>query len=129
MNRKKRAALGGVALTFLLALFVAWASFRPRALETVKDIAVTVTHGDGTVSVLPLETTARYLDEALRKPGILVMEETENGSRILAVDGEYADPGAGTYWFFTVNGAYPSETIRTQPVTDGDSFGFYLLTY
>ena len=131
MSKQKKTTiiLVAVAVLLIIAALVCWASFRPKALEGVKEITVTVTHTDGSTRTEEIETTAQYLAEALEPYALLEGEETEYGLFVKTVDGEYADDTQSTYWMFDVNGAMGEYGVDTQPIADGDTYAFYTITY
>ncbi len=131
MSKQKKTTIivAAIAVVLVIAALVCWASFRPKALEGVKEISVTITHTDGTVRAEDIETTAQYLSEALEPYDLLEGEDTEYGLFVKTVDGEYADDTEGTYWMFDVNGAMGEYGVDTQPVADGDAYSFYTITY
>ncbi len=131
MSRQKKTTVIviAVAVVLVIAALVCWASFRPQALEGVKDVTVTVTHTDGTVVTEEFETTAQVLSDALDGHIAIEGENTEYGLFVKTVDGEYADDTAGTYWMFNVNGAMGEYGVDSQPVADGDTYDFYTITY
>ena len=131
MSKQKKTTIIAIAIVVFLviAALVCWASFRPQALEGVKDITVTITHTDGTTRTEEIETTAQYLAEALEPYDLLEGEDSEFGLFVKTVDGEYADDAEGVYWMFNVNGAMGEYGVDTQPVADGDTYDFYTITY
>ena len=131
MSRQKKTTVIviAVAVVLVLAAIVCWVSFRPQALEGVKDITVTVTHTDGAVVTEEFRTDEEYLADALEGHISIEGEDSEYGLFIKTVDGEYADDTAGTYWMFNVNGAMGEYGVDTQPVADGDTYEFYTITY
>ena len=129
MNKKQLALLAGSVVTIVLAALVIWASFRPKALEGVKTLTISVNHTDGTVHTEELDTTARYLSEALEPLGLIRVADWGSGPFILEADGETVDGTGGKYWYFTVNGESPEFGVDTQPITDGDSFSIFTIVY
>ena len=131
MSKQKKTTIITIAVVVVLvtAFIVCWASFRPQALEGVKEISVTVTHTDGSTRTEDFETTAQYLADALEGHIEIEGEDSEYGLFVKTVDGEYADDTQGTYWMFDVNGAMGEYGVDTQPVADGDVYSFYTITY
>lgn len=127
-TKKRAVALGGVIVALILAALVSWASFRPRALSSVKELTVNIYHTDGTVFTRTFETTGRTLLEALEDQDFVELEENNLGISVAAADGERADPESDSFWLFTVNGAAPEDLTENQPVKDGDVFDYYLQT-
>ena len=131
MSKQKKTTIIAIAVVVVLVIvaLVCWASFRPQALEGVKEISVTVTHTDGSARTEDFETTAQYLADALEGHIEIEGEDSEYGLFVKTVDGEYADDTQGTYWMFDVNGAMGEYGVDTQPVADGDVYNFYTITY
>ena len=131
MSKQKKTTiiLAAVVVVLVIAALVCWASFRPQALEGVKEISVTITHSDGTTRTEEFETTAQYLADALEPYELLEGEDSEYGLFVTSVDGEYADSAEGVYWMFDVNGAMGEYGVDSQPVADGDVYSFYTITY
>ena len=131
MSKQKKTTIIAIAVVVVLVIvaLVCWASFRPQALEGVKEISVTVTHSDGSARTEDFETTAQYLADALEGHIEIEGEDSEYGLFVKTVDGEYADDTQGTYWMFDVNGAMGEYGVDTQPVADGDVYSFYTITY
>lgn len=124
---KAKILFAAAAAALVIAALVLWASFRPRALESVKTITVNINHADETVTTLELKTTARYLWEVLEPTELFRAADTGEGLWIVEADGETADGTGGRYWIFFVNGAEAEYTADLQPIADGDSFGFYII--
>ena len=146
-NKKLTALSLGTVAVLLLALFLAWASTGPQALERVKEITVTVSHSDDFIRelehvsdpvevlardpfVMEFETTAKTFPEAIAEYGLMefLVETDAMGEPVLvlsAADGEYADHYRGYAWFCYYNGEFLEEPIGTLPIKDGDSFYFY----
>ena len=131
MSKQKKTGiiLAAVAVVLVIAALVCWAAFRPKALEGVKEITVNVTHTDGTVRTEEIETTARYLAEALEPYELIEGEDSDYGLFVTVVDGERADGADGAYWMFNVNGEMGEYGVDSQPVTDGDTYDFYTIIY
>ena len=118
------------AIVLVIAALVCWASFRPQALESAKDITVYVSHTDAEEAAkFEIHTTARYLAEALEGNVELVCMESEYGLLVEAVDGEYANTDANQYWGYIANGAAAEYGVDSQPIAGGDVYSFYLYTY
>ena len=131
MSKQRKTTIITIAIVAVLviAALVCWASFRPQALEGVKQISVTVTHTDGSVREEAFETTAQVLADALEGHIEIDGEDSEYGLFVKTVDGEYADDTQGVYWMFDVNGAMGEYGVDSQPVADGDAYSFYTITY
>ncbi|MGM9613931.1 MAG: DUF4430 domain-containing protein [Oscillospiraceae bacterium] len=131
MSKQKKTTLiiVAVAIVLVIALLVVWATFRPGALEGVKEITVNVTHTDESTYTNTFETTAKYLAEALEPYDLLDGDETEYGLFVKTVDGEYANDAEGAYWMYDANGTMAEYGVDTQPIEDGDVYDFYIMTY
>lgn len=128
-QKKKIIIAVGVVAVLVVAFFVMWASFSPKALEGVKDITINVEHGDGTVATFDIDTQAEYLLDAVSDMDLLEGEDSEYGLFVTSVDGEEADSDAGEYWMYNCNGEMASYGVETQPIADGDVYDFYLYVY
>ena len=131
MSKQKKTTIIAIAVAVVLviAALVCWASFRPQALEGVKNISVTITHTDGSTRTEEFKTTAQYLADALEGHIEIDGEESEYGLFVKTVDGEFADDAQGVYWMFDVNGSMGEYGVDTQPVADGDVYSFYTIAY
>lgn len=135
----------GILVVLALAAFVCWASTQPQALESVKDITITVTHsedflkannpiesGDQTGEtdpfVVEFETTAKTLGAAVDGMGVLEFIPYQDQMVVAAADGEYADFYHNQYWLCYYDGEAMEEPLDTYPIEDGDCFYFYLIT-
>lgn len=147
-NKKITAVSLGILMTLLLAVFVCWASFQPQALESVKEITVTVNHSEDFIPlsknedtweddedaeddepfVLEIETTAKTLAAALEPYELLELLEEPDSVFIAAADGEYADYSRGQTWICYFEGKPLEDTVDVHPIQDGDSYYFYLIT-
>ncbi len=137
----------GILVVLLLAVFVCWAATGPQALESVKEISVTIAHSDDFIRelehistpeevaardpfVMEFETTARTFPEAIAPYGLMEFLQQTNDvgepSLILsAADGEYADQYRGYAWFCYYNSDLLEEPLDTLLLEDGDKFYFY----
>ena len=131
MSKQKKTTIISIAVVVVLVIIalVCWASFRPQALEGVKDITVIVAHSNGNVRTEEFETTAQYLSEALVDHIDIEGEDSEYGLFVKSVDGEYADDTKGYYWMFDVNGEMGEYGVDTQPVADDYVYYFYIISY
>lgn len=125
---KIAAMTGGVVVTLLLAALVTWASFRPRFLEPVKTITVTVSHTNGSVRTETYETNAQLLPDALEPLGLFGWEALEDGQYVLTVDGERVENPETDKWGYNVNGVPGELPYEEQPVADGDTFAYYIIS-
>lgn len=129
-QKKTTVIMISVAVALIIAAIVCWASFRPKALESPRTITVNIAHTDAEPRTEEIKTTAEYLAGALESGGIeFDGEETEYGLFITTVDGEFADSEQNTYWILDVNGAMGEYSVDSQPVSDGDVYDFYTVTY
>lgn len=135
-NKKITALSLGILAVLLIAVFVCWAATDPQALESVKEITVTVTHSEAFLAgdeeaepfVLELETTAKTLGAALEPYELLELLEEPDGVYIAAADGEYADSWRGQAWVCFFGGDPLEDTVDVHPIEDGDAYYFYLIT-
>lgn len=118
--------LVGAVLTVLLAALVCWASFRPMALEDIRDITVNVTHSDGGVATLEMTTIEDTLWDIPEFHDLVETDEGGYGLYITVMDGEAANTDAGQYWRYDLNGEWTDYAPETQVITDGDVFDFYI---
>ena len=128
MSKQKKINImsAAVAIALIIIALVCWAAFRPQALEGVKNISVTVMHANGDTRTEEIDTTAKYLADALVDCIDIYGEYTEDdGLFIYVVDGEYADPSRGYYWKLNVNGELSKYTVDYQPVVDDYIYTFY----
>lgn len=145
-KEKKMTAIAiGILVVLAIALFLCWASTQPQALESVKEITITVAHSDDFVKdaevsdseeesdendpfVLEFETTAKTLGEAVEGRNVLEFTQGREQTVVAAADGEYADFYHNQYWLCYFDGEPLEEPLDTYPIEDGDSFYFYLIT-
>lgn len=129
-SQKRTAVIAAAVAVICVALAIAcWCFFRPQAQAGGKEIAINVTHSDGSVKSFEISTDAAYLYEAQEPEGILQGEDSEYGLFVTAVDGEAADESAGEYWMYDVNGEPAQYGVESQPVADGDVVDFYFYVY
>ena len=74
---KRKIVMIGVVVILAMAVFVCWAAFRPSMLRTVKEITVTVLHGDGTTSETTFRTLEDTLGDVLMEDGFIEIETYE----------------------------------------------------
>ena len=129
MTKQKKINImsAAVAVVLVITALVCWAAFRPQALEGVKNITVTVMHSNGTTRDEKIDTTAKYLADAIADYIDIYGEypEEDEGLFVYVVDGEFADPSRGCYWMLNVNGEPAKYTVNTQPVVDDYIYTFY----
>lgn len=145
-KQKKLTTIGiGILAVLAISLFLCWASTQPQALESVKDITITVTHSENFVQVaeisdnednagetgpfvLEFETTAKTLGQAVEGRNVLEFALDGDQTVVAAADGEYANYYYNQYWLCYFDGERLEEPLDTYPIEDGDSFYFYLIT-
>ena len=135
-NKKITAVSIGILVVLALAIFVCWASFRPQALERVKEITVTVKHSDAYLAgeenaepfELTFETTAKTLADAFSDRHELLFVYREGGMVVGVADGEMADFYHNQAWRCYLDGEILEETFDVHRIEDGDSYYFYLVT-
>ena len=122
---KKRTIALLLALVLLVgAMLAVWLHFSPKTTSGEKNITVEVTHADGTVKSLEIETSEEFLGPALEKENLISGEVGDYGLFIDTVDGEFADPDQSQWWVFTVNGEMGDYGADTQPIAEGDVYAF-----
>lgn len=119
----------GIIALLVLALLVGTAvfvyvRFGPNAVANgdMKNISVTVYHGDGTEKIFELSTTAQTLGEALNEAALIVGEEGPYGIYILTVDGETVDEAAQQWWCITRGGEQHNQGADETIIADGESY-------
>ena len=124
---KRVPVMAGIIAVLLLAALVCWASLKPRALENVKEITVSVVHSDGYIRTETYETTAPFFFDALNPLHLFGLEWRENNILLPTVDGESVEDPENEIWVYSVNGHYSELPMEEQPVEDGDKFVFYII--
>ena len=136
-DRKKLTALSlGLLAVLLLAAFLCWAATDPQALESVKEITVTVTHSEeflaGDEEAEPFEvtfeTTARTLTAAMEDREELLFVPDREGMTLVTADGETADLYRNQRWVCYQSGELLEESLDEHELEDGDAYYFYLVT-
>lgn len=133
-NKKITIVSIGIFVVLALAVFVCWASFRPQALEPVKEITVKVTHSDSYNGYeenvppfeLTFETTAKTLPDAFADRHELLFVHRENGMEVGVADSEMADFQLGQYWRCYLDGEILEKPLSEHRMEDGDVYYFYL---
>lgn len=129
-NKKIHIVHLGAILVILLAVFVCWAAFRPHALDSVKELTITVTDPEGNTTSSLFKTTETNLYEALRDHIYLEsISDPQYGLVIYGVNGIYADPAENIAWTWTVNGASPDSAMDEYSISDGDVIAFFTFTW
>ena len=133
-NKKITVISIGILVVLALAIFVCWASFRPQALEPVKEITVVVNHSDSFNGYdenaepfeLTFETTAKTLADAFADRHELLFVYREDGMEVGVADGEMADFQLGQYWRCYLDGVILEKPLSEHRMEDGDAYYFYL---
>ena len=136
MKKNTKIIISVVAvLAVICLLFVAYKLLSPKTSQGSKTITIEVTDNNAQTKTYELKTDAEFLSQAmdeLAKAGDFSYEGTNGdyGLYITAVNGVTADYDAdGAYWSIYVNGEYGSYGADSQPVADGDKFGFVYEVY
>ena len=117
-------------ISLLLALFIVCGLFTgcaeqkqpPAGSGAVKNITVTVVHGDGTSKDFPIAAAGKTLRDALEQENLVEGEEGQYGLYIKTVDGETADESNQEWWYLTQDGEMATSGIDGIEVKDGDHF-------
>ena len=124
----KKVLLGvGIVVLLVAALAVVYAVFGAKPVTGSKAITIEVVNKAQEVTTYDVKTDAEFLRQAVEGTEGLTISGTESqyGLMVDTVNGERADYTLdGAYWSFTVNGEYSNYGIDTQPVIDGDVYGF-----
>lgn len=125
-KQKKLIALAAlvVALSICAGL---WFAFAPQGTAGGKEIAITITHGDGSVNELTLNTEQEFLRGALEEEDLIEGTESDWGLYVLTVDGETADDANMEWWSFTQGGEWLMTGVDSTPIADGDAFEISLV--
>jgi hypothetical protein len=126
--KKSTKSILAVVLVVLLAIaaFFCWRAFAPGAQAGSKTLSVAVTHADGSEKDFTLRTDADYLWDAMYEQGLIDGTDSEYGKWVTTVDGETADESAGQYWMFTRSGEWVDTACDKTPITDGESYEFFV---
>lgn len=123
MLKEKKSLIALVALVAAVALCAGlWFAFAPQGTAGGKEIAITITHGDGSVKEVTLNTEQEFLRFALEEENLIEGTESEYGLFVLTVDGETADDANQEWWSFTQGGEWLMTGVDTTPIADGDAF-------
>lgn len=133
-NRKITIVSIGIFVVLALATFVCRASFKPQALEPVKEITVVVNHSDyyngydenAEPFRLTFETTAKTLPDAFADRHELLFVYRAEGMEVGVADGEMADFQLGQYWRCYLDGEILEKPLSEHRMEDGDTYYFYL---
>ena len=126
MSKQKKTTLILVAAVLILAILLGTVYFLTREDPVAGDktITVEITHGDGTVNTVEIQTDAEYLRQALEQENLVAGEDGEFGLYILTMDGETADESLQQWWGYTKGGEYVETGIDGTVIADGDHFEF-----
>ncbi len=122
-------------LVVICALFAVYKIAGPKAQSGSKAITVTVTDDKGATKEYSLKTDAEFLSQAMDELSAssdfsYEGSDGDYGLYITAVNGVTADYDAdGAYWSIYVNDEYGMFGADSQPVADGDKFGFVYEVY
>ncbi len=100
----------------------------PADAEAVKNLTITVVHGDGTKKEIAVSTEAENLRAALEPEGIIAGDESELGLFVKTVDGETADDSKQQWWCVTKDGVMTETGVDGVMIADGESYEFTLTT-
>ena len=100
----------------------------PADAEAVKNLAITVVHGDGSSKLIEVSTKAENLREALEPEGIIAGDESEYGLFVKTVDGETADDSKQQWWAVSKDGVMTETGVDGVMIADGESYEFTLTT-
>ena len=115
MSKQKKTTLILVAAVLILAILLGTVYFLTREDPVAGDktITVEITHGDGTVNTVEIQTDAEYLRQALEQENLVAGEDGEFGLYILTMDGETADESCSS------GGAIPRAANTWRPGLTG----------
>ncbi|MCR5596300.1 MAG: DUF4430 domain-containing protein [Lachnospiraceae bacterium] len=122
-------------LAVICILFGVYKALSPKAQTGSKAVKVEVTDNNGQTKSYDVKTDAEFLSQVmdeLSAAGDFSYEGTNGdyGLYITAINGVTADYDAdGAYWSIMVNGEYGMYGADSQPVADGDTFGFVYEVY
>ena len=125
-NKRTNLIIISVAILLFAAVISLYLFFRLGPQQGVKDIYVSVVHGDSSVSYFEYSTKAEFLGDVLTEEGLLEGEAGPYGLWVTVMDGEEADDSKQEWWGYTVNGAFSMYGVDQQPIMDGDSYEFTL---
>lgn len=117
-----------VALLVLAVLIggavFAYMKFGPdaQANADMKNIAVTVYHGDGSEKAFELSTQAETLRAALDEAELIAGEDGPYGIYIMTVDGETVDEAKQQWWCITKGGEQHNQGADDTIIADGESY-------
>ena len=126
MSKNLKRGLAALLVLLLLAaaaMFV-YLRFGPetRTQEGLKNLSVTVVHGDGSRKQFSLATESETLGAALQEEGLVSGEQGPYGLYILTVDGETVDEGQQQWWCLTKGGQQHNQGADETVIADGESY-------
>ena len=92
------------------------------SVAAVKNITVTVVHGDGTSKDFPIAAAGETLREALEQENLVEGEESQYGLYIKTVDGETVDDANQEWWYLTKGGEQVNSGVDGVEIADGDVY-------
>ena len=121
MNNKKIWSAVIVLIVLIAAAVLCLFAFKPDTVSGSKEIAVQITHKDGSVNTYEFTTEALYLYDALAEQGLI--GELVDGY-FTEVDGENAQTGDQEWWGYTKFGEYVNYGVSECVIEDGDQYEF-----
>ena len=128
-KKNNRTAIIAVAILLVLVVgaIVAWFALRPAAPAEAPatgkyTIAVSVTHGDGSVKDFSISTDAENLRGALEQEDLIAGEESQYGLYVKTVDGETVDDAKQEWWCFTKGGEMMMTGVDDSMIADGENY-------
>lgn len=121
----KKGLIALVVLALLIGLAVfAYLRFGPNAAANaeLKNISVTVVHGDGSEKVFELSTNGETLRAALDEAALVSGEDGPYGLYIFTVDGETVDEGKQQWWCLTKGGEQHNQGVDGTIIADGEQY-------
>ena len=124
----KKIILGAVVLVMaVIAMLMAYQTFKPKAQQGSKSVVLTVVSSDESKKEYKTNSDVEFLqqlmDELETEGFTYAGNESSFGLMVDTVNGVTASfDEDGSYWAFFLNGEYATLGIAEQPVTDGDHF-------
>ena len=89
---------------------------------SVKNITVTVVHGDGSSKDFPIAAAGETLREALEQENLVEGEDGQYGLYIKTVDGETVNDANQEWWCLTKGGEQVNSGVDGVKIADGDKY-------